>query len=251
MIKPNRILVLSLWTMGLVATVSAQSADKIIAEHQKAIGGNAQIKRMDSVTYTGTVTNPATGQTGAFCWRFKYPDRMELEMDLSGFEISTAYNGRSAWRRDSRDGLRTLTGNEGSLFKSEAAYRNDHFLNYKRDKVRAVALGQSPINGNNAFVIELTTPQGIKRKVYFDAKTFLILRDEQQIGDFVETVSFADYRKVDGIPEPFSIEIKSGDVTLKATIHKAEHNQQIAEAKFDYPKLSNEALPEIPGLLRD
>src|SRR5947209_8592029 len=96
MIKPNRILAFLLWVICLAVTISAQSADRIIAQHQKAIGGVGQIRRIESVSYIGTVINAATGQTGAFCWRFKHPDRMELEMDMSGFEISAAYNGRSA-----------------------------------------------------------------------------------------------------------------------------------------------------------
>ena len=75
-------------------------------------------------------------------------------MDLSGFEINTAYNGRSAWRRDSRDGLRTMTGNDGSLFKAEAVNRNDHFLDYKRNKTQAISLGPATVNNNSAVIVQ-------------------------------------------------------------------------------------------------
>ncbi|HZS47389.1 MAG TPA: hypothetical protein VFC63_20125 [Blastocatellia bacterium] len=249
--KTDHLVILLLCLLLFSVGVFGQSADKVISQYQKAVGGVNQLRRIESTEYTGSVTNEATGETGNFFWRFKRPDRMELEISLNGFEISTAYNGRSAWRRDSRDGLRTLTGGDGSKFKAESIYRNDHFLNYKRDKVQIVPAGQATINGSNAIVLELTTRQGIKRKVYFDARTFLIVRDEQPIPGGVERVDFGDYRKVDGLLEPFSIRIKSGAVDLKAAISQVEHNRSIAETKFDYPKISNEPLPDIPTLMRE
>jgi len=118
MARPVRIVVLLLFVLSGSAIAAAQSADKIISQHQKALGGASQIRRIESVTYIGTVANPATGQTGKFRWQLKRPDRILLYMDLGGFEINAAYNGRSAWRRDSRDGLRTLTGEDGSQFQS-------------------------------------------------------------------------------------------------------------------------------------
>src|SRR5438128_5259300 len=44
------------------AAVSAQPADKMISQHLKAVGGTGQLRRIESVTYAGAVTNPATGQ---------------------------------------------------------------------------------------------------------------------------------------------------------------------------------------------
>ena len=241
------ILILALF--GAAAALG-QSADKIINQYQKAVGGANQLRRIDSTTYIGTVTD-SNGRTGKFIWRFKRPDRMVLEMDLSGFEINTAYNGRSAWRRDSRDGLRTMTGADGSLFKTEAVYRNDHFLDYKKNKTQAVSLGPTAINGASAVGVQLITRQGLKRKIFFDSKTFLILRDEQETGHGTETVSFSDYRKVDAVMEPFAIEIKNGDGVLKATISQVEHNRPLDETAFNFPQISKEPLPDIPSLLRE
>jgi outer membrane lipoprotein-sorting protein len=250
MTKLIRVLIVFICTLVCAAAAFGQSADKIINQYQKAVGGVNQLRRIDSTIYTGTVTD-STDRTGKFIWRFKRPDRMVLEMDLSGFEVNTAYNGRSAWRRDSRDGLRTLTGPDGSLFKTEAVYRNDHFLDYKRNKTQVVSLGPATVNGTSAVAVELITRQGLKRKIYFDSKTFLILRDEQETTHGIESVSFGDYRKVDGILEPFAIEIKDADVVLKATISQVEHNRTLDETSFNFPKISNDPLPDIPSLLRE
>ena len=251
MTKVIRISAILVAALLCTSAAFAQSADKIISQYQKAVGGANQLRKIDSTTYSGTVTSATTGQTGKFVWRFKRPDRMVLEMDLSGFEINTAYNGRSAWRRDSRDGLRTLTGPEASLFKTEAIYRNDHFLDYKKNKAQAVAQGPATVNGVAAVTVQLITRQGLKRKIYFDSKTYLILRDEQDTGHGIESVSFGDYRKVDGVLEPFDIEIKNGDAVLKATISQVEHNRPMDETAFSFPKISNDPLPDILSLLRE
>src|SRR5947207_13598886 len=131
MTKLHRAFTFVLLLLACTVTASAQSADQIIARHLKAIGGANQLRRMENTTYTGTVTNPTTEQSGRFVLRLKRPDRLMTEMELGGFESNAAYNGRSAWRRDSRDGLRTMTAMDGARFKADAIYRNDHFLNYK------------------------------------------------------------------------------------------------------------------------
>src|SRR5262245_44498439 len=120
MTKVIRISAILIAALLCTSAAFGQSADKIISQYQKAVGGANQLRTIESTTYSGKVTNATTGQSGKFVSRFKRPDRMVLEMDLSGFQINTAYNGRSAWRRASRDGLRTLTGPDGSLFKPEA-----------------------------------------------------------------------------------------------------------------------------------
>src|SRR6267154_2154641 len=154
MTRPIRIPAVLICTLACAAAALGQSADKIINQYQKAVGGVNQLRRIESTVYIGTVTD-STDRTGKFIWRFKRPDRMVLEMDLAGFEINTAYNGRSAWRRDSRDGLRTLTGPDGSLFKTEAIYRNDHFLHYKRYITHIVKKSLATINGTNAVAVQL------------------------------------------------------------------------------------------------
>lgn len=251
MIKRHHTLTLVLMLLAAAAAASAQSADQIINKHLKAIGGANQLRRLENTTYTGTVTNPVTEQSGRFVRRLKRPDCLMTEMELSGFESHAAYNGRSAWRRDSRDGLRTLTALDGARFKADAIYRNDHFLNYKRDKVRAVLAGRAPINGHDAFVIELTTQQALKRKIYFDAQSYFVLREEQATAAGTEAINYGDYRKVDGVMEPYSLELRSGDSLLRVTINQVEHNRPMDEAAFGYPPISGAPLPDIATLLRE
>jgi hypothetical protein len=251
MIHSNRYCLCVLLLLAWAVTASAQTADQLIKRHLKAVGGANQLRRIENTICTGTVTNPVTEQTGRFVMRLKRPDRLMTEMEVGGFESSAAYNGRSAWRRDSRDGLRTLTALDGARFKADALYRNDHFLNYKRDKLRVALVGRAPVNEREALVLELTTPQALKRKVYFDAQSYLILREEQETAAGTEVISYGDYRKVDEVLEPHSIELRSGDSILRVTLNQVEHNRPLAEAIFGYPPVSGAPLPDVATLLRE
>ncbi|HZS08202.1 MAG TPA: hypothetical protein VFD58_25430 [Blastocatellia bacterium] len=232
------------------ATASAQSADQIINWHLKAVGGTSQLHRIETTIYTGTVTNPARGESGRFTLRLRRPDRMLIELALGRDESQAAYNGRSAWRSDGREGLHTLTGAAGVSFKAEAVYRNDRFLDYKRAQTRAVLTGQEQVGGRRAFVIELTTQQAARRRIWIDAQSYLLLREEQPAEAGTETISYGDYRRLDGVLEPFAFELRRGETVLRVTLDRVEHNRALDDALFDFPRTASDALPDVPELLR-
>jgi hypothetical protein len=101
--------------------------------------------------------------------------------DVGGFEVESGFNGRSAWSRDSRDGLRTLTGAASTGMQAAAVYRNTLWLNYKQQKAKIVSAGADTIDGRPANVLVMTTPKGASIRLWFDAATGLPVRD--QIGN--------------------------------------------------------------------
>jgi hypothetical protein len=161
---------------------------------------------------------------------------------------SEAYNGQSAWRHDSRDGLRTLTGPEAVRVQTEAVYRNDRFIAYKKEKTRAVLLGRDQVRGRPAFVVELTSRDGIKRKVFFDAASYLVLKEEQQTEAGAESLLFDDYRPVDGIMEPHNIERRLPDRAVHITVERVTHNVGVNDQVFNFPTSAGDPLPDAGPL---
>lgn len=233
----------------LSPSAHAQSATKIIDRHIKAVGGKKILKTITTTNFIGTVTNPATGETGLFNWQRKAPNRTYTETIWPDARWSEAFNGKSAWRLDTAGGLRTLTGQDGARVKATAVYRNDRFLAYKKEKTRVQWLGQQTVRDRPAHVIELTTRTGIKRQVFFDAETYLILKEEQPGESGTEEMFFDDYRPVDGVMEPFRIQMRRGGELLEIAITQMTHNTPIADEVFNFPKMSDEPLPDIAALL--
>jgi len=223
----------------------AQSPGKILSQANKALGGEKALKAVRSWEATGKITRQTDGASGKYQANAAAPNFYGGMFDLNGFETAVGYNGKSGWIRDSKNGLRTLTGDASKNFQAETFYRNSRWLNAKADKTKISAGGKSNVNGKAANVILLTTAKGVQIKLYFDAATNLLLREEIPQGAITKILDYADYRKVGNISEAFLITSKIGDETYEIRLDEIRHNPQIAKTAFDFPRISNEPLPDI------
>lgn len=204
-----------------------------------------------SWTRTGKITRLKDGASGKFQMQTSAPNLYRVSYDLDGFESETGYSGRSGWARDSRQGLSTLTGDASRDFQAEALYRNNLWLNYKKEKSKIAAGGQAVINGKQANVLTLTTVKGVPIRMYFDAATGLLLRDEFPSGNGLKTLDYADYRPVNGVNQPFTVISRTGDDVYEIKLDDIRPSASIARSAFDFPNVSGEALPDIPKLLAE
>lgn len=230
--------------------VAAQSPNKILKQAGKALGEKS-LRNLTSYRKTGKITRVKDGANGAYETQAAAPNLYSESYDLDGYETESGYNGKSGWRRDSRDGLGTLTGAESADFQAEALYRNSLWLDYKKQKSKISSGGRANINGKTANSIVLTTAKGAAIKLYFDAGSNLLLREEFPGAGAPKVYDYSDYRIIDGINEPFSINLKHGAETFEIKLDSIIHNQPISAAVFDFPQISGESLPDIAALFRE
>jgi hypothetical protein len=248
--KRNLFWLFFIFLLAFSSNVFAQSPSKILKQANKALGGEKVLQNVRSREKTGKITRLKDGASGNFRVRASQPYFYSEIYDFNGFETESGFNGKSGWRRDSRDGLRTLTDEESRDFAAEAIFRNTGWLNYKKDKSKITPNGQASIDGKPANSLVLTTNKGVASKLYFDAATNLLLREEIPAGDLEKTFDYSQYRMVNGVNEPFKITVKFGEERYLIELNEVFHNQQIAKESFDFPKLAGEPLPDIPTLLK-
>jgi hypothetical protein len=232
----------------------AQSADQVLKRAVKALGGEKALRRIASRQSAGAIRRRTDGATGRFQSATLAPDLYTATIEIGGFEASEGYNGKSAWRRDSRAGLRTLTGAESVDFRAEAVYRNRRWLDYKKEKAKIVLDGEKEVAGRRAIAVSLTTARNARIRIFFDPSTYLPLREELGSGDGAKVYEYSDYRSVDGLPEPHSILIAAGGDEYEIALETVTHQRAGApadRARFDFPRFSNEPLPDIPALLAE
>lgn len=227
-------------------SISAQSPSKILKQAEKALGGTKALQSVRSVKKNGTITRIADGVSGPISIESSQPNLYHSRYELEGFETESGYNGKSGWQRDSRGGLSTLTGDASLGFQAEAAFRNALWLNYKKEKSKIVSGGKTNIDGKPANVILLNTAKGVVIKLYFDALTNLLVREEIASKVF----SYSDYRRTGSVMQPFEIELASGTEAFNIKLDDIKINESIAKSEFDFPKTSAEPLPEITTLLK-
>jgi hypothetical protein len=235
------------------ASGTSADAGKIIDAWWRAEGGSKRLSQLHTVEYRGVVTDSATRASGQYTLVLEQPNRIYQEVNLAGEKIRVAYNGKSAWREDAK-GLRTLTGADSDLLESTARYRNDRFTQYRKNKVRTRWVGDEPIRGHATHHVEVITSAGIRRDVYFDASSYLIVEEAvagRSAGDTSgERIYYSDYRPVEGVVEPYQIEHNEAGQTWTISLAHVLHNPPVNDGIFAFPSTSNRPLPDIADLLK-
>ncbi|MCI0485055.1 MAG: hypothetical protein L0229_00365 [Blastocatellia bacterium] len=234
---------------GGARAVAAQSANKVVERYIKARGGEKSLRRVRTRQAKGTVTRQRDNAKGSCLTAAMPPDLYALRMQIGEFKTGAGFNGRSGWRMDSREGLRTLTGAVSADFQAEASYRNHGLLDYKKNKSKLAYAGPSTVRGRAAHAIVLTTGSDVQIKMYFDKSSGLLVKEELPAGEDTKVFEYADYRAVNQVMEPFAVTLFEGGERYDIDIEEVVHNRTLDRSLFDFPRSSDEPLPDIPSLL--
>jgi hypothetical protein len=238
-------LVVALLAAAAPISLGADSADKIINRYKRAAG--TPTRRIQNTMMAGT-TRAGGGPAGRFYYRTASPDRIRPDVDAGDLKVSECYNGKSAWRRDAT-GLRTLLGNTAGSLRLLAILANSRLRDLSKARIM-IRLASTPAPGGaKADGVEFLG-NGVRATIYFDQASGLPVIEEIEESDSKRDFFFGDYRKVDGVMEPFSVRIKDGAGEIVASIDKVEHNQPLADADFRFPDSSGPPLPDVDKLLK-
>jgi len=235
---------------SLSTPTRAQEANKIVEQYIKAQGGSKTLSRAQTVTIEGTLTT-AKGKSGAYTFNTKLPNRYYSELILDDKSVIEAYNGKSAWHQTPSGEITTLVGLEGTQLEAAGQYYNSRLVNAKKDKLGLAFIGHAQVRGKDSLQIEITTPTGLKREVFFDPQTHLILKETASIGGIDEQDIYDDYRSVNGLKVPHKIELHRGGDTYEIVVTRAAVNGTVGERVFDFPKKSQVQLPDLKALFKE
>jgi hypothetical protein len=237
------LLILTLFAL----TAVGQSPAKILKRAEKALGGAKALQARNSLEIRGRITRKSDGAGGEYRLESSRPNLLHVVYDIGGSDAEMGYNGRSGWRRDSAAGLQTLTGAESLQMQMRAAFQNSLWLNAKADKLKIVSAGRSTVGSRPVDVVNLVSPKGTVLKVSFDAATGLPLREE--IGS--EIREYDDYRAVGPFKLPYTIRMVSDTTEYEIRIDDIILNRPIEAKVFDFPRVTDEPLPDLTKLLAD
>lgn len=226
-----------------------QSVSKTMKSAEKALGGEKAFRSIRTLNATGSVMRKSDGVTGSFTLITAQPNLLYFRYDLNGAETETGYNGRSAWTRDTREGLKTLTGKLSSDLQIHASFQNSLWFDQKRERAKITSAGVAPVNSKMSTKVVYSTPKGASITLYFEQSTGFLVREEIPFGDAVQTFDFSDHRKVNGVAMPFAMTIISGGDELHVKFDEVKANVMLGAGTFDFPKLVREPLPDIRALL--
>ena len=203
------------------------SVDDVLAKYVTALGGDAAIQKLASLTEKGTVEMPvpnppgvtgppSTGQFPAEIYR-KAPDKVVTIVHGSMGDSQEGFDGTIGWRQF------PMYGDEDTGGILAVLKRSAEILPAIRAKTVYTGLvvdATEKIGDRTAYRMIGQRANGVDR-LYFDTQTGLLIRTwttmDTPLGSLPEELNFDDFRDVSGVKVPFTIHSASseGDRTYK------------------------------------
>jgi outer membrane lipoprotein-sorting protein len=235
---------LSLCAVALL-TVSAfgQTADELLEKNLKAMGGKDKLKAVQSMRLTGKMKMGP--MEAPFTMTKARPNDMRVDFTIQGMTGTQAFDGTTGWL------LMPFTGNKDPQKMTEEMLKDTRAeadfdgptFDYKAKGNKVEYTGKEDVQGTPAYKLHVTTKDGKESNVYLDAETYLVIRTEAtrnvQGQDLEMETSIGDYKTVDGLTFPYSMEShvkgKEGMGGQAITVEKIELNPKVDTAMFAMP----------------
>jgi outer membrane lipoprotein-sorting protein len=224
------------------AAAQAQSADEIIAKNLQARGGKDKIKAVQSARISGKMVL-GQGMEAPFTLEMSRPNKMRMEFTLQGMTGVQAFDGTTGWSVMPFMGKKdpeAMSADE-SKQAAEQADMDGVLVDYKEKGSQVEYAGKVDVEGTPAHKLKVTKKNGDVVNVYIDAEHYMEIKDEGKAkvrGQEIEGETvFGDFKTVDGLIFPFSIEQRAkgapGGMTM--AVDKVEVNPTVDATRFNMP----------------
>lgn len=178
-----------------------------------------------------------------FVMDLKRPGKMRFELEFRGDTAIQAYDGASGWKLRPFLGRRDIEPfSQDEMKQASQQQELDGFLiDYAAKGTRVESEGIEKVEGHDAYKLKLTLKDGQERHVWVDAASFLEIKIDgtRRMDGKPRQVAtwFRDYRSVNGLMLPFTIETSVDGVNGSEGIHveQVEINPKLADSRFTRP----------------
>ena len=248
--KKTILIIASLFITAFVGQAQDMTLEEILESHFEAIG---QEKMIDVKSITMTGKSLAQGMELPIKVVIKRPDKVRVEVTIQGNIMVQAYNGKDGWMIAPWLGtMDPQDVNEEQIkgFK-EQADMDGKLYNWKDKGYTVELIGTEDMEGTEIYKIKLTEKpdkegeDGDVTFCFIDFDSFVILKTSAKKvvqGNEVEFDSFSsNYKQINGVAFPFSIEQKMGGNTLsQIVIEEIKFDEEIDNKIFDRPEKKEE-----------
>jgi outer membrane lipoprotein-sorting protein len=226
----------------VASSLQAQSADEIIAKYLKTVGGIDKIQAVNTLIRTGKFTGGG-GFEAEVRQENKRPNLVREEFSIQGMTGITAYDGKTGWKIEPWGGRRDpeALGEEEMKGILEDTDFDGPLVNYKQKGYTVKYLGTDPVDGTDAYKLEVALTRDDTWTFYMDMDYCVPIKIEIKRmvrGEAREyELALGDYKEVNGWFMPFFVEAKGkGDPSgSKTTYEKIEANVPVDDSRFHQP----------------
>jgi len=227
------------------ATAQTLTAAQVVERNAAARGGLEAWRKIDTMAWTGRVEGAKRGGRMPFVLEQKRPDRTRFEITVGGQKAVRVFDGTDGWKMRAsatgRPDVQPYTADELKFARGSPVIEGPLMDHAARAATIALA-GVQEVEGRKAYALDLRLASGSSYRVWIDAETFLELRYDHEFVNAqgrpaVTSVYFADYRAVEGLQMPFTIETGTpdGKTRDKLVIERVALNPRLDDGTFAKP----------------
>src|SRR5882762_910080 len=210
------------------------SADRVVGDYLKVLGGKKRVSAIRDATYEWTSQQQAGGTAGEARTELSSPSSLRMTIRVDKSERQTGVSPSSVWQKSDDGTVQTITGKTAADSRLRALLLATHFVNYSKYNVLARVTGVEPAAGSPQFIVEFSMRNGARVRAWFDASSKLLMKIED--GSSLDSIVFGEYKVENGIQEPHRTEIESKDSgRVILTLQRVTRNTGLTAATFDPP----------------
>jgi outer membrane lipoprotein-sorting protein len=229
-----------------LAPAAAMDADELIAKYLDAVGGVEKLKALKSSRSTGKIQ--AMGMEFPFTASQKRDHKMRIDSNVQGMNFIQAYDGENGWTVNPMSGSedpQDLPEVAEKIYSHEASI-DGLFVDYKKRGYSATYIGEDEVEGTPVYHLKLDTGDGIEYDFYFEKDSLMLIKQARTItvdgNPVTEDAYYSDFKAVDGLIFPFSVEQRHGtETTSQIMMDKIELNVEIPDDYFTKPAVESES----------
>lgn len=232
------------WVEPLKAAPEGVTAETVLNNFIEAKYGlpagkalTKKLKKIKDVTQKMTAT--IQGQSIAVVRQQKAPNKFVQSMNMQGMVIQKeTYNG-TVGKVTGMQGNKDVEGEELEELKASSKMFND--VDYNASGNTFQLLGVEPIEGNDAYKVEITKKNGDKKMEWYSVASNLKVKSMETTelpkeaggGSMTQVSEYSDYKMVDGISYAYKIKQSFGPQVLDMEVTSVEHNTKLGDEIFE------------------
>jgi len=221
---------------GSTSSAPAKSATEILSKYISAIGGAAELKKIESIEEVADFE--VQGQKLGANIKQMVPNMESNVISMNGQVVmKDVFNGTEG-HRSQGPSKAAYTAAENTEHKAKKGIFDQ--LYYATDAKVEVA-GTAKVGTADAYKLNVTTASGQKKVEYYDVNTGLLLKEERTMNqngtELTISTEYADYRKAGNILLPYkmtqNVQTPAGAQEFVITVKEAKLNPGLKAADFN------------------
>ncbi|GAB3202929.1 putative Zn-dependent peptidase [Pontibacter aydingkolensis] len=217
--------------MGVPAGLTAET---VLDNYIKAIGGKANIEKLKDVTVTSNAS--IQGMQLTIVQQQKGSDKFATQVSMNNSPIQRVIiNGDKGKMEAPMQGINQEIPKE-QLATQKLEANLFPVLQYGKLGITTKLTGMEKVDGKDAYAVEVKQPNGQKAIHYFAKDSGFRLKEVNNLqspqGVVTQTKTYSDYKEVNGVKFPYVVETTVGPQVIKAEVQNIEVNKGLSDDTF-------------------